>query len=181
MKTQRNTTNLTRKQRREPGRSPLQGTDPHEKDVTQHNPPQPDRQARRSLGRSNFTAIESSLAAQTLANTASHSSSSYSRQIRINIHLFDTLQNAVNSAISGGNYRYGSAADFIREALKDYAETKQLLLNVEKGVRKLMSLRLDEDLKNFWDSLPNRQKPNILERAIRTKLLNTDKAQLNAS
>lgn len=181
MKTQHNSTQHNGKPRREPGRSPLRAVAPQGTDAMQLNPMQPTSPARRSLGRSEFTATESAQASKIAPYPASHGSSSHSRQIRINIHLFDTLQNAVNSAISGGNYRYGSAADFMREALKDYAETKQLLLNVEKGVRKLMSLRLDEDLKNFWDSLPSRQKPNILERAIRTKLLNADKAQPNAS
>lgn len=181
MKTQRNSTQPDGKPRREPGRSPLRAVAPQDINTTQPHPTQPARPARRSLGRSDFTATESEPVPKAAPYPASHGSSSHSRQIRINIHLFDTLQNAVNSAISGGNYRYGSAADFMREALKDYAETKQLLLNVEKGVRKLMSLRLDENLKNFWDSLPNRQKPNILERAIRTKLLNADKSQPNAS
>jgi len=36
-------------------------------------------------------------------------------------------------------------------------------------------------LNKFGDSLPNGQKSNILERAIRTKLLNADKTQPNAS
>ena len=181
MKTQRNVTQRGTKPRREPGRSPLRSAAPQDVNATQPNSMQSAPPVRRLLGRSEFTATESEPASKTAPCPASHGSSSHSRQIRINTHLFDTLQNAINSAISGGNYRYGSAAEFMREALKDYAETKQLLLNVEKGIRKLMSLRLDEDLKNFWDSLPNGQRSNILERAIRTKLLNADKTQPNAS
>ena len=92
------------------------------------------------------------------------------RQVRINTHLFETIKNAVASAISGENYSYLSAADFIRDALREHLSGGRLKRNVEKGPRKAMSLRLNEELKNFWDSLPARERQNILERAIRTKL-----------
>lgn len=160
--------NATR--RRELGRS-ISKNSLAPKIATQHNTTHLSESTRRKLGRLELKTPKLSRS-ETTATASLGKLSCYSRQIRINIHLFETIQNAVHSAISGGNYRYGSAADFIREAIKDYAENKQLLVGVKEGVRKLMSLRLDEDLKRFWDSLPDRQRPNILERAIRTKLLN---------
>jgi hypothetical protein len=92
------------------------------------------------------------------------------RQVRVDVLLFETIKNAVGSALLGENYSYLSAADFIREALREHSNGGKLKRNVEKGNRKAMSLRLNEELKNFWDSLPARERQNILERAIRTKL-----------
>jgi hypothetical protein len=92
-------------------------------------------------------------------------------QIRINSHLFDSIHNAVESAIFGGNYSIESASHFIREALKDHISGVPLKVAHENGSKKSLSIRMDEKLKRFWDTLPKRHRNNILERAIRTKLL----------
>jgi hypothetical protein len=92
-------------------------------------------------------------------------------QIRIDAHLFDSIHNAVESAIFGGDYSIESASHFIREALKDHATGTPLKMAHENGVKKSLSIRINEDLKRFWDTLPKRHRNNILERAIRTKLL----------
>jgi hypothetical protein len=92
-------------------------------------------------------------------------------QIRIDAHLFASIHNAVESAIFGGDYSIESASHFIREALKDHAAGAPLKVAHENGVKKSLSIRIDEKLKCFWNTLPKRHRNNILERAIRTKLL----------
>jgi len=91
-------------------------------------------------------------------------------QIRIHKHLFESIKNSVESAIFGGNYEIESASHFLREALRDHLNGKQLKVAHENGSKKAISLKLDNDLKAFWDTLPKRHRQNILERAVRTKL-----------
>lgn len=95
----------------------------------------------------------------------------YAAQIRIDAHLFDEIKNAVDSAILGGNYALGSASHFLREALREHSTGKTLTAMHQRGARKSTTLALDERLKNFWESLPKRHRQDILERAVRTKLL----------
>jgi hypothetical protein len=95
----------------------------------------------------------------------------YITQIRIDAQLFESLNNAVESAIFGGNYSIQSASHFVREALKEHASGTPLKVAHQNGSKKSLSLRLNEQLKNFWDTLPKGHRNNILERAIRTKLL----------
>lgn len=92
-------------------------------------------------------------------------------QIRIDTHLFDGIQNAVESAIFGGDYSIESASHFIREAMREYAGGGELKVAHNNGPKKSLSIRIDEHLKAFWDKLPKRHRNNILERAVRTKLL----------
>lgn len=110
---------------------------------------------------------------QTLSPTYSQQKSDifFVIQVRIDHHLFDSVHNAVESAIFGGNYSVGSASDFIREALKEHVAGKPLKAAHENGPKKSLSLRINSNLKGFWDTLPKRHRNNILERAIRTKLL----------
>jgi hypothetical protein len=96
---------------------------------------------------------------------------SYITQIRIDLHLFDSIHNAVESAIFGGNYTIESASHFIREALREHAAGAPLKVAHENGTKKSLSIRIDQSLKDFWDTLPKRHRNHILERAIRTKLL----------
>jgi len=96
---------------------------------------------------------------------------SHVTQIRIDAHLFDGIQNAVESAIFGGDYSIESASHFIREAMREHAAGTPLRVAHENGAKKSLSIRIDEHLKGFWDKLPKRHRNNILERAVRTKLL----------
>ncbi|MGH7249406.1 MAG: hypothetical protein ACREGC_00345, partial [Minisyncoccia bacterium] len=96
---------------------------------------------------------------------------SHVTQIRINANLFDSIHNAVESAIFGGDYSIESASHFIREALREHANGATLKVAHENGIKKSLSIRIDQGLKGFWETLPKRHRNNILERAIRTKLL----------
>jgi len=95
----------------------------------------------------------------------------YVTQVRIDELLFQSIRNAVDSAIFGGNYSVESASHFIREALREHAQGKPLGVAHENGAKKSLSIRIDDNLKKFWETLPKRHRNNILERAIRTKLL----------
>lgn len=106
-----------------------------------------------------------------LYTSESHHSFTYVTQIRIDIKLFDSIHNAVESAIFGGNYAIESASHFIREALKDHVSGMPLKVAHSNGIKKSLSIRMNEPLKRFWDTLPKRHRNNILERAVRTKLL----------
>ena len=49
-------------------------------------------------------------------------------QIRINANLFDSVKNAIESAIWGGNYEFESASHFLREALREHASLPDIPL-----------------------------------------------------
>jgi hypothetical protein len=145
--------------------SPTTDAEPHtiKSNTTQHNTHQPNT-------------MQPKAPIQPLENKESFSEIT---QIRIDVHLFDSLTNAIESAIFGGNYSIGSASHFVREALRDHANGAPLKAPHQKGTKKSLSLRLDQTLKSFWDTLPKRHRNNILERAVRSKLLNYQQTQAN--
>jgi hypothetical protein len=109
-------------------------------------------------------------------NTTKHNTSlvgelPHSAQIRIDPFLFDEIKNAIDSAILGGNYTMSSTSHFLREALRDHSQGKPLSAAYQGSSKKVMSIRLDDKLMSFWGSLPKRHRHNILERAVRTKLM----------
>lgn len=91
--------------------------------------------------------------------------------VRINALLYEVVDDFVISANTGGDYRYTSTADFIRAALHDHKEGKKLETRAESGQKKRMTLRVDDGLKAHYEGLPRGKRTEILERAIRTKLL----------
>ena len=70
--------------------------------------------------------------------------------IRIDANLFETISNAVRSAITASDFRYNSTSDFIREALNDYRKGNlRLTAQDQSGPRKSISLRVSQKTKSF--------------------------------
>ena len=96
----------------------------------------------------------------------------YLCQIRVDGQLLEVIENAVQSAKRGGDFRYGNRSDFIRKALREYQQGTQLAgpfpFNRQQARR--TTIWLDEDLYAFWKSLPQGSRCEILDRVLRTKI-----------
>ena len=93
-------------------------------------------------------------------------------QVHYNSLHYTTLQNSIASQHSAGDFTYTSVSDLIRAGLKAYKEGMQLTEQSEKGNKVQISVRLDREMKSFFDSLPNQLKSKITERAVRTFVKN---------
>jgi hypothetical protein len=93
---------------------------------------------------------------------------SYSVRVRYDTILYDTLQNMIRSAHAAQDFAYPSLADFIRAALQAYKEGMVLTELDQNGPKVETSLRMNRELWQFYKSLPDRMRPKILERVIRT-------------
>jgi hypothetical protein len=98
---------------------------------------------------------------------------SYSVCVRYDTRLYDTLQNMIRSAHVAQDFTYPSLADFIRAALQAYKEGMVLTELDQNGPKVETSLRMDRELWQFYKSLPDRMRPKILERVIRTFVKHT--------
>jgi hypothetical protein len=93
---------------------------------------------------------------------------SYSVRVRYDTILYDTLQNMIRSAHAAQDFTYPSLADFIRAAPQAYKDGMVLTELDQNGPKVETSLRVDRELWQFYKSLPERMRPKILERVIRT-------------
>lgn len=93
--------------------------------------------------------------------------------VRINTTLYNILTNYITSAHIIMDYKYQSVSDIIRAALQKFKEGMHLTEIDEKkqGIQLISTtIRIDNELKQFWETLPDRNRRRILERAIRTYL-----------
>jgi hypothetical protein len=93
---------------------------------------------------------------------------SYSVRVRYDTILYDTLQNMIRSSHAAQDFTYPSLADFIRAALQAYKDGMVLTELDQNGPKVETSLRVNRELWQFYKSLPDRMRPKILERVIRT-------------
>jgi hypothetical protein len=98
---------------------------------------------------------------------------SYSVRVRYDTILYDTLQNMIHSSHAAQDFTYPSLADFIRAALQAYKDGMVLTELDQNGPKVETSLRVDRELWQFYKSLPERMRPKILERVIRTFVKHT--------
>lgn len=91
---------------------------------------------------------------------------------QINANLYNTIQNIIVSLHTSNDFTYVSSADFIRTSLDSYKEGMELTELDEKGAKVNTSIRLNQNLKDFYTNLPNRMRSKIIERAIRTFIKN---------
>jgi hypothetical protein len=85
---------------------------------------------------------------------------------------YSTLQNTLEAQHNQGDFTYNSVSDLIRAALEAYKNGLQLTELDQKGGKTSLKIRVDKDLKVFFDSLPGQMKSKITERAVRTFLKN---------
>ena len=99
----------------------------------------------------------------------------YSRQIRMDSKLFHVIQELIDA--NNGTSRYASVASLVREALSKYQKGLAVVprRSRQSPARKITTIRLNEKLKDFWDSLPKSRRLDALELLLKTELA-SDKA-----
>jgi Arc/MetJ-type ribon-helix-helix transcriptional regulator len=85
---------------------------------------------------------------------------------------YSTVQNTLTAQHNQGDFTYNSVSDLIRAALEAYKNGMQLTELDQKGEKTSLKIRVDKDLKAFFDSLPGQMKSKITERAVRTFIKN---------
>jgi hypothetical protein len=98
---------------------------------------------------------------------------SYSVRVRYDTILYDTLQNMIRSAHAAQDFTYPAVADFIRAALQAYKAGMVLTELEQHGPKVETSLRMDRELWQFYKSWPERMRPKILDRVLRTFVKHT--------
>ena len=98
---------------------------------------------------------------------------SYYVRVRYDTILYDTLQNMIRSAHAAQDFTYPAVADFIRAALQAYKAGMVLTELEQHGPKVETSLRMDRELWQFYKSWPERMRPKILDRVLRTFVKHT--------
>ncbi len=88
--------------------------------------------------------------------------------VRISSLLLDSLKNIINSNKAGGNFEYTNVSDLIRKALEAYKNGMALVAQRSKDQKRETSFRVSNDLRDFYQSLPENTKAEIIERAVST-------------
>lgn len=98
------------------------------------------------------------------------SASEYEHKITVRISslLLDSLKNIITSNKAGGNFEYTNVSDLIRRALEAYKEGMTLIVQRTKDQKRETSFRVPEELRDFYQSLPDNAKSEIMERAVAT-------------
>lgn len=69
---------------------------------------------------------------------------------------------------TAGDYSYTSVADVIRAAIQSYQDGLELTEQPESGAKKQTTLRVSDELFEFYESWPARMRSKILERVVRS-------------
>lgn len=88
--------------------------------------------------------------------------------VRISSLLLDSVKNIITSNKAGGNFEYTNVSDLIRKALESYKDGMTLVAQRPKGQKRETSFRISNELRDFYQSLPDNSKSEIMERAIST-------------
>lgn len=88
--------------------------------------------------------------------------------VRISALLLDSLKNIITSNKAGSNFDYTNVSDLIRKALEAYKDGMTLIVQRAKDQKRETSFRASQELKDFYLSLPDNTKSEIMERAIST-------------
>jgi len=88
--------------------------------------------------------------------------------VRLSMLLIDTLKNIIISNKAGGNFEYTNVSDLMRNALDAYKNGMILTVQRAKDEKKETSFKVTQELKDFYSSLPQNAKSEIIERAVNT-------------
>ena len=88
--------------------------------------------------------------------------------IRLDRMLYERLQNSIQASHTAGDFSFVSVSDVIRAAIEAYRDGMELTELAPRGGKKNYTLRVTAPLRAFYNTLPNRLKSQIIERAIRT-------------
>ena len=92
----------------------------------------------------------------------------YKITVRLSTMLIDTLRNIITSNKTGGNFEYTNVSDLLRKSLEAYKNGMSLIVQRTKDEKKETSFRVSKELKEFYLSLPENAKSEIIERAAYT-------------
>jgi len=92
----------------------------------------------------------------------------YKITVRLSALLIDTLKNIIISNKAGGNFEYTNVSDLLRRSLEAYKYGMSLIAQRTKDEKKETSFRVSKELKEFYLSLPENAKSEIIERAAST-------------
>lgn len=92
--------------------------------------------------------------------------------LRLNVLILNILKNIIISNKAGGDYQYVNISDIVRNALEAYKNGMQLTTQRNSGSYKETSCRMPKELKDFYLSLPNKVKTEIVDRSITTYINN---------
>lgn len=92
----------------------------------------------------------------------------YKITVRLSTMLIDTLRNIITSNKTGGNFEYTNVSDLLRKSLEAYKNGMSLIAQRTKDEKKETSFRVSKELKEFYLSLPENVKSEIIERAAYT-------------
>ena len=89
--------------------------------------------------------------------------------LRINITLYTALQDYLSAMHNVSNYTFGSISNLLRYILSQLKENglHNDQINYSKNAECMeVILRVNYEEKQFWKSLPHRNKRQIIERAV---------------
>ena len=92
----------------------------------------------------------------------------YKITVRLSTMLIDTLRNIITSNKTGGNFEYTNVSALLRKSLEAYKNGMSLIAQRAKDEKKETSFRVSKELKEFYQSLPENAKSEIIERAAYT-------------
>jgi Arc/MetJ-type ribon-helix-helix transcriptional regulator len=92
----------------------------------------------------------------------------YKITVRLSTMLIDILRNIITSNKTGGNFEYTNVSDLLRKSLEAYKNGMSLIVQRTKDEKKETSFRVSKELKEFYLSLPENAKSEIIERAAYT-------------
>ena len=85
---------------------------------------------------------------------------------RCDTYLLEKIKNGLVSKRLSGDYQYANLSTIIRHALQSYQQGMSLTYQRQSNPKQEISFRLDEELGNFYHSLPSHTRTEILERAL---------------
>jgi hypothetical protein len=95
-------------------------------------------------------------------------SNKYKITVRLSMLLIDTLKNIIISNKAGGNFEYTNVSDLMRNALDAYKNGMILTVQRAKDEINDTSFKVTQEIKDFYYSLPQNTKSEIIERAVNT-------------
>ena len=124
----------------------------------------------REIKKSPFTSIEKTtpLLVGELDTFGAPKVNGYKITVRLSTMLIDTLRNIITSNKTGGNFEYTNVSDLLRKSLEAYKNGMSLIAQRTKDEKKETSFRVSKELKEFYLSLPENVKSEIIERAAYT-------------
>ena len=124
----------------------------------------------REIKKSSFTSIKkpNSLFIGELDTFGASKVNGYKITVRLSTMLIDTLRNIITSNKTGGNFEYTNVSDLLRKSLEAYKNGMSLIAQRTKDEKKATSFRVSKELKEFYLTLPENAKSEIIERAANT-------------